>query len=38
VVKVDGERNLLYVKGAVPGYRNRLVKVTLVRARRRKEG
>jgi ribosomal protein L3 len=26
------------VKGAVPGYRNRLVKVTLVRARRRKEG
>ena len=29
VVKVDGERNLVYVKGAVPGARNGLVRVTL---------
>ena len=36
VVKVDGERNLLYVKGAVPGPRNRLVKVTLAPAPARK--
>lgn len=36
VVKVDGERNLLYLKGAVPGSRNRLVKVVLAVAPRRK--
>jgi large subunit ribosomal protein L3 len=36
VVKVDGERNLLFVKGAVPGHRNRLVKVTLAPATRKK--
>ncbi len=38
VVKVDGERNLLFLKGAVPGPRNRLVKVTLAPAARRKAG
>ncbi len=38
VVKVDGERNLLFVRGAVPGFRNRLVKVTLAPAVRTKAG
>ncbi|MBA2564783.1 MAG: 50S ribosomal protein L3 [Gemmatimonadetes bacterium] len=38
VVRVDGERDLLYLKGAVPGSRNKLVKVTLAPARRRAEG
>jgi large subunit ribosomal protein L3 len=37
VVKVDGDRQLLFIKGAVPGYRNRLVKVTLAQATRVKE-
>ncbi len=36
VVKVDGERNLLFVKGAVPGHRNRLVKIMLAPATRTK--
>jgi large subunit ribosomal protein L3 len=36
VVKVDGERNLLYLRGAVPGSQNRLVKVTLAPALRKK--
>lgn len=38
VVRVDGERNLLYLKGAVPGARNRFVKVTLVPPPRRRSG
>jgi len=29
VVKIDAERNLIYVKGAVPGQKNGLVLVTL---------
>lgn len=37
VVRVDGEKNLLYLKGAVPGGHNRPVKVTLA-PRRRREG
>ena len=36
VVRVDGERNLLYLKGAVPGARNGLVKVTLASGARRR--
>ena len=27
VVRVDAERNLLFVRGAVPGHKNALVKV-----------
>jgi large subunit ribosomal protein L3 len=38
VVRVDGERNLLFVKGAVPGPRNRLVKVTLAPGARPRRG
>jgi large subunit ribosomal protein L3 len=38
VVKVDGERNLLYLKGAVPGSRNRVVKVTLAPGARKAAG
>jgi large subunit ribosomal protein L3 len=37
VMRVDGERNLLFVKGAVPGARNRLVRVTLAPAPRMRE-
>jgi large subunit ribosomal protein L3 len=36
VVRVDGEKNLLFLKGAVPGARNRIVKVTLAPAVRKK--
>ena len=35
VVKVDGDRNLLYVKGAIPGSRANLVRVTLAAAARK---
>jgi large subunit ribosomal protein L3 len=37
VVRVDGDRNLLYIKGAVPGARNRLVKVTRAPGVRKRE-
>lgn len=36
VVQVDGERNLLFVQGPVPGSRNRLVRVTRAQARRKR--
>ncbi|MFN2431392.1 MAG: 50S ribosomal protein L3 [Gemmatimonadota bacterium] len=36
VVRVDGERNLIFVEGAVPGSRNKLVRVTRARAQRKK--
>ena len=36
VLRVDAEGNLLYVRGAVPGARNSLVKVTLLSGARKK--
>ena len=38
VVEADSERNLLFVKGAVPGARNSLVLIKRAGARKRKLG